>query len=483
VGENAMQAEREFEGLASDSRKVKKGYLFAAIPGTKTDGAKFLADAVARGASAVLGRPNLAPIARDLGVRFIADENPRAALARIAARFYGAEPEHVVAVTGTNGKTSVSVFVREILTRLGKRAASMGTIGVVAPWGEIALAHTTPDPVEVHRVLAELKAGGVDYVAIEASSHGLDQHRLDGVVIDAAALTNVTRDHLDYHGTFEAYLSAKLRLFEAVVQKDGVAVINVDTEHADRFVAAAKARGLKTLTVGGKGQTLALTKRVLHANGQTLSVDFNGRVYDIELPLLGVFQAQNALVAAGLAIALGQAPERVFEALAHLRGAPGRLEEVARSARGAPIYVDYAHTPDAVETVLKALRPHVGKRLHVVLGCGGDRDKGKRPMMGAAAVKLADVVIVTDDNPRSENAASIRKEILSAAAGASEIGDRAAAIREAIAGLDEGDVLVIAGKGHESGQIVGSETLPFSDRTEAQTAAVALGGRAVEKMP
>ncbi len=481
VGARPMQSVAEFSGLASDSREVKPGYLFAALPGTKSDGSAFIAEAVKRGATVVLARPEAAEAAKKLGVQFIADENPRRRLAMFAAAWFGAQPKYVAAVTGTKGKTSIAVFVREIWTALGTKAASLGTIGVVTPSGEIPLKHTTPDPIEIHRLLKQMKGEGVEHLALEASSHGLDQYRLDGVDIAAVAFTNITRDHMDYHATFEDYLTAKLRLFSEVARADGVAVVNTDAAHADRFVAAAKARGLRLITVGESGETIRLVARIGHGDAQTIQIEHGGTAYSIELPLAGSFQASNALVAAGLVIGLGEKPSRVFCALSHLKGAPGRLEKVAFAKSGAPIYVDYAHTPDSLEKVLTAIRPHVTGKLHVVFGCGGDRDKGKRPLMGEAAVKHADVVIVTDDNPRSEDPAVIRREALAGAPGAREIGDRALAIHDAIAALGDGDILVIAGKGHETGQIVGSETRPFSDRDEAIKAALALGGKAVER--
>ncbi len=481
VDKKAMEAVKGFTGLASDSREVRPGFLFAALPGSKTNGAKFVADAVARGAVAVLGRKDVAGAARDAGVRFIEADNPRAKLARMAADFFGPQPKTVAAVTGTNGKTSVAVFLREIWTALGKPAASMGTIGVVAPSGETKLAHTTPDPIETHRILAGLKREGVEHVALEASSHGLDQSRLDAVDVAAGAFTNITRDHLDYHPTFEDYLTTKLRLFGERVRSGGVAVINVDVENADRFTTVARSRGLKLLTIGEKGEALRLVSVVPHADSQMLEIANGGHTYKVNLPLAGRFQASNALVAAGLAIGLGEDAAAVLRALESLRGAPGRLQKVANAASGAPIYVDYAHTPDALETILKALRPHVTGRLRVVFGCGGDRDAGKRPLMGAAAARLADDVIVTDDNPRSEVPGEIRRQILAATPGAREIGDRAEAIRAGIKDLAAGDVLVIAGKGHETGQIIAGVTHPFSDRDEAVNSALAMGGKAVER--
>jgi UDP-N-acetylmuramoyl-L-alanyl-D-glutamate--2,6-diaminopimelate ligase len=470
---------QQFRGLATDSREVKPGYLFAALSGSKTDGARFIEDAVKRGAIAVLGAPAAADTAKALGVRFIAAANPRLRLAELASEFYAAQPGVIAAVTGTNGKTSVASFLRQIWAFQGRQAASLGTIGIDAPSGHVPLGHTTPDPVRLHAELARLKHEGVDHLALEASSHGLDQYRLDGVKIAAAGFTNITRDHLDYHASFENYLSAKLRLFRELVKEGGVAVVNADADHSSDFLAAAEKRRLRILTVGERGESLTLVKCVPHTGGQDLTLRYAGRDHRIALPLAGSFQASNALVAAGLALGLGDAADKVFAALAMLKGAPGRLELVARTGEGAPIYVDYAHTPDAIETVLKALRPHVKGRLHIVFGCGGDRDRGKRPLMAEAATRYADAVIVTDDNPRSEDPAAIRREVMLAAPGAREFGNRAEAIAQAVAALAAEDTLVLAGKGHEDYQIVGNEAQPFSDRAEAVKAARAGGGAAL----
>jgi len=470
---------QEFRGLAADSREVKPGFLFAALSGSKTDGARFIADAVSRGAVAVLGAPDAGETARHLGVRFIADQNPRLRLAKLAAEFYGAQPACVAAVTGTNGKTSVASFLRQIWAFQGRPAASLGTIGIDSPSGHVSLGHTTPDPVRLHAELARLKHQGVEHLALEASSHGLDQFRLDGLKISAAGFTNITRDHLDYHATFENYLAAKLRLFTELLDENDPAVINVDAENFNDFIDVAERRRLRLLTVGVRGDFLRLLSQTPNATGQEILVASRGRKIRIALPLAGSFQASNALVAAGLALGLGDPPEQVFAALATLKGAPGRLELVARTREGAAVYVDYAHTPDAIITVLTALRPHVEGRLHIVFGCGGDRDRGKRPLMGEAATRYADVVIVTDDNPRSEDPAAIRREILAAAPGAREIGGRAEAIREAVSALGAKDALVLAGKGHEDYQIVGSKVLPFSDRAEAVKTARELGGTQV----
>ena len=468
------EGDPEITGLTADSRAVKPGFLFAALPGVKADGRMFIPKAIDAGAAAVIAVPGT-----EAAVPVVANDNPRKAFSLAAAQFFGRQPETVAAITGTNGKTSIAAFVRQIFAACGRKAASMGTVGIVSPAGERTLSHTTPDPVVVHETLAALADEGVTHLALEASSHGLDQYRLDGVKIAAAAFTNLTRDHLDYHATFEAYRDAKLRLFTEVVQPGGVAVIDADGDGAGDFIAAARARGLKVLTVGAEGATLRLVGREAHIDSQVLTVAHEGIRHSVRLPLAGAFQASNALVAAGIAIGLGENVGKVLSALATLKGAKGRLEHVATAKSGAPILVDYAHTPDALETVLQTMRPHVSGTLAVVFGCGGDRDRGKRPLMGAAAAANADVVIVTDDNPRTEDPAKIRAAALAGAPGAREIGDRAEAIDVAVAGLGEGDILVIAGKGHEPGQTVGTVTLPFDDGEEARRAAVAHGGVAL----
>jgi UDP-N-acetylmuramoyl-L-alanyl-D-glutamate--2,6-diaminopimelate ligase len=469
----------EIAGLASDSREVGPGYLFAALQGTRSDGASFIGEAVRRGASAVLGMPSLRSQAESLGVRFIADSNPRERLAKIAAQYFGAQPGIVAAITGTSGKTSVSVFLRQIWQCEGLRAASLGTIGLVSPAGRMELDHTTPDAITLHRLLAALEHDGIEHLVLEASSHGLDQYRLDGVRIAAAAFTNIGRDHMDYHPDFAHYLAAKLRLFE-LVKQGGVAAVNADAAHAQDFIRLARQRKLKLVTVGQSGETLRLVSRTPEGEGQLLEIACRGELHRVMLPLVGDFQAANALLAAAIAIGLGDPAECVLAVLARLKGAPGRLEKVAYASAGAPIYVDYAHKPDALECVLRTLRPHVAGRLHLVFGCGGDRDRGKRSIMGGIAARLADSVIVTDDNPRTENPDEIRGQVMEGCPDAAEIGDRAEAIRAAIAVLEPGDVLVIAGKGHESGQIVGEETRPFLDADVALKAALAAGGREAE---
>ena len=457
----------DVRGLSADSRAVEKDFVFFAVPGVKADGLGFVPDAVVRGALAVVAEKKTEALPAH--VSFIAVKNVRVELALAAARFYPRQPAVIVAVTGTSGKTSVAAFVRQIWTKLGLQAASMGTIGVVAPGGAVYGSLTTPDPVTLHQTLQRLADGGVTHVALEASSHGLDQHRLDGLRLSAGAFTNLSRDHLDYHAGPEDYFAAKLRLFTQLLAPGAAAVIDADGDHSERVAISARERGLKVLTTGSCGADLCLEEAVPDGFTTELAVSHAGRAYKISLPLPGAFQAANALVAAGLCIAAGSAPQAVFSALETLEGAPGRLERVAEY-RGAPILIDYAHKPDALEKALRALRPYARKNLIVVFGCGGDRDPGKRPMMGEIAAKNADVVIVTDDNPRSENAAGIRAEILSKAPGAREIGDRGAAIAAAIAMLGGGDLLVIAGKGHETGQTVGDKVLPFSDHEAVRLA-------------
>lgn len=459
-------------GLTADSREVKPGYLFAALPGVQADGTKFIPAAVEAGAVAILAGPDFTS---DIDVPVINDRNPRRRLATLAAQFYGTQPETVAAVTGTNGKTSVATFVREIWASLGLRSASLGTVGVVGPEGVRPLAHTTPDPVRLHSEMVRLAGEHVTHLALEASSHGLAQYRLDGVRVSASAFTNLTRDHLDYHASFDDYLYAKLRLFGEVMGPGGVAVINVDADFSQEFEAISWARGHRIIAVGRKGRDICLAGVQPGPRGQVLQIVHDGAHYEVVLPLVGQFQASNALVAAGLVIGCGGDAEQTFRALENLKGAKGRLEEVAHLANGATVFIDYAHTPDALETALDAVRPHVSGRLLVVFGCGGDRDVGKRPQMGKIASQSADITIVTDDNPRSEDAAAIRQQILAGASGLREIGDRALAISEAISLLQEGDCLVVAGKGHETGQIVGDEVLPFSDHE-----AVAMAVSAIE---
>ena len=450
----------DIASVTADSRKVKPGFLFVAIAGAKADGAHFAEQAAAAGAVAVVAEQRLEGL--PAGVAFVAVANARRALALAAAKFYPRQPGTIAAVTGTSGKTSVAAFTRQIWATLGLPAASIGTVGVVSPKGETYGSLTTPDPVELHRTLDQLAGEGVTHLALEASSHGLDQHRLDGVRIAAGAFTNLSRDHLDYHPTLETYLAAKLRLFDVLIAPGGTAVIDVDDCYAGQVVEAAKKRGLKIMTVGEHGSDIKLVGGAIDGFAQRVIIAHGGKNYNVKLPLVGGFQVQNAVVAAGLAIATGAEPMRVFAALEKLTGAKGRLELVG-TRNGAPIFIDYAHKPDAMAKALQALRPYASGKLVVVFGAGGDRDTGKRPIMGRIASENADRVIVTDDNPRSENPAAIRAAILVAATGASEIGDRAEAIRTGIAALKSGDVLLIAGKGHETGQIIGDKIVPFSD--------------------
>lgn len=465
--------DRDIAGLTADSRRVRPGFVFVAVPGARADGIDFVPAAVAAGAAAIVAvAPRPATLPAD--VAFIAVDDARRALALAAARLHARQPATVVAVTGTSGKSSVVEFSRQIFTICGRKAASLGTIGVVAPSGVVYGSLTTPDPVSLHETLDALAGEGVTHLAMEASSHGLDQRRLDGVRLTAAAFTNLGRDHLDYHPTVAAYLAAKLRLFDTLLPDGATAVVNADAAEAAAVVAVARARGLSVVTVGETGTDLTLTRLVREGFGQRLTIRHAGRLFDVVLPLAGAFQASNALVAAGLAIACGEAADRAIPALAQLTGVRGRMERVAE-VNGALVVVDYAHKPDALAHVLDALRPYATGRLVCIVGAGGDRDPGKRPIMGRIAAEKADIAIVADDNPRSEDPAAIRAALLAGAreAGlaAREIGDRALAIRSAVRELKPGDVLVVAGKGHETGQIVGARTLPFSDH-EAVLAAI-----------
>jgi UDP-N-acetylmuramoyl-L-alanyl-D-glutamate--2,6-diaminopimelate ligase len=461
----------EAEGVTADSRKVKPGFLFVAIAGAKADGAHFARQAVCAGAVAVAAEQR--PEAWSDTVAFIRVNNPRRTLALAAAKFFPRQPKTIAAITGTSGKTSVAAFTRQIWSALGYQAASVGTVGVVSPKGERYGSLTTPDPIELHRILEQLAGEGVTHLALEASSHGLDQHRLDGVRIAAGAFTNLSRDHLDYHPTIEAYVAAKLRLFEDLIVAGGTAVIGVDDCYAGQVVEIAKKRGLKIIAVGEHGEDIKLVSGSIDGFAQMITLAHDGRTYKVRLPLVGAFQVQNAGIAAGLAIATGAEPARVFAALEKLTGAKGRLE-LAGTRNGAPIFIDYAHKPDALKKALESLRPFARGKLIVVFGAGGDRDTGKRPIMGRIAAENADRVIVTDDNPRSENPAAIRAAILADAPGAVEICDRAEAIRTAIAELEAGDALLIAGKGHEAGQIIGDRIVPFSDH---EAVAAALQGK------
>jgi UDP-N-acetylmuramoyl-L-alanyl-D-glutamate--2,6-diaminopimelate ligase len=467
-------------GLTVDSRAVRAGMLFAALPGSQVHGARFIAAALERGAVAILtdaaGARMAAEVLAESEVALVVAEDPRAALACAAALWFGAQPDVMVAVTGTNGKTSVATFTRAIWAALGHEAINIGTTGIEGAWTAPS-GHTTPDPITLQRLLAAAAKGGVTHAAMEASSHGIDQRRLDGVRLRAAGFTNLTQDHLDYHGTMEAYFEAKAQLFTRLLPEDGVAVVNLDGAKGSDMAELALSRGLRVLTVGkGQGADLQIAATRPDATGQEVRYLWQGRAFQTRLALIGAFQAENVAVAAGLAIAAGEAPEAVLGVLPRLTGVRGRMQLAATRRNGAAVYVDYAHTPDAIETALRALRPHVMGRIVVVFGAGGDRDRTKRPLMGAAARAHADVLYVTDDNPRTEDPASIRRAILEACPDAHEVGDRAEAILRAVDALLPGDALLIAGKGHESGQIVGTDIYPFDDVEQASVAVAALDG-------
>ncbi|MGY6632591.1 MAG: UDP-N-acetylmuramoyl-L-alanyl-D-glutamate--2,6-diaminopimelate ligase [Alkalilacustris sp.] len=472
--------EARITGLSLDSRAVRPGHLFAALPGTRVHGAEFVEPALRMGAGAILtdaaGAVAAGPALAAHPVPLVVAEDPRQALAFAAALWFGAQPETMVAVTGTNGKTSVASFARQIWAALGRTSASLGTTGVEGAFSA-PLPHTTPDTLTLHRLLAEMAAGGVTHAAMEASSHGLDQRRMDAVRLVAAGYTNLSQDHLDYHGDMDSYFTAKAALFARLLPEDGVAVVNLDDPRGASLADLVRARGQRLIGVGqGAAADLRLLAQRAEPEGQILRFAWEGRPHQVRLGLIGAFQAENVLVAAGLAIASGEAPGRVFAALPHLRTVRGRMSHVATRANGAPVFVDYAHTPAAVATALAALRPHVLGRLVCVLGAGGDRDRAKRPLMGHAAAAHADVIYVTDDNPRSEDPAAIRAAILAACPEANEVGDRAEAILRAVDALQPGDAALILGKGHETGQIVGDTVYPFDDAEQASIAVAALDG-------
>jgi len=464
-------------GFAIDHRKVAPGTVFGAFQGATVNGEEYIPAAVAAGAVAVVARGEAAVA----GAVHIADAEPRRAFARLAARFFAPVPAVLVAVTGTNGKTSVAEMTRQIWRMAGHSAASIGTLGVTTSDETVATGLTTPDIVTFLANVSGLAREGVSHLAYEASSHGLAQFRNEGLAVAAGAFTNLSRDHLDYHATMEDYFAAKMRLFDEVVSDGGAAVIWADDGWSARAIAHAERRGLRVMTVGEAGTALRLVSRTPTQLGQRLEIEFAGEVRKLELPLIGAYQAANALVAAGLVLATGGSADATFDALARLQPVRGRLERAAISPAGAPIYVDYAHTPDALEAAIAALRPHARGRIIVVFGAGGDRDAGKRPEMGEAVSRNADLAIVTDDNPRGEEPAAIRAAVLAGASGAREIGDRRAAIAAAIAEAGSEDIVLIAGKGHEQGQIVGSGTamrvLPFDDLAVARDCAATLPGK------
>ena len=452
----------EITGITADSRQVKPGYLFAALPGTKIDGRQFIPAAIEAGAAAVLAVPGT-----EAEVPVIESEEPRLTLAQIAMRYYEGQPRCVVGITGTNGKTSVARFTQQLWARMGLKAGTLGTLGAFAPGYEYALRHTTPDPVEIHQILSTMATMGTTHLAMEVSSHGLSQYRADGIQFSHAAFTNITQDHLDYHPDFEDYFRAKMRLLTELLPKDGTAVINMDGPGSDRAAEAAREAGRRVFTVGRAGDDIILHDLSPTAEGLRITLSHGAIRRTLELPLIGAFQADNALVAAGLAIVTGFDAEKVIDALTELSAAPGRMQRAGtRTFSGggqATAYVDYAHTPDAISTALKAIRPHAAGRIHIVFGAGGDRDRRKRPLMAAAAAAGAERVIITDDNPRTEDPAAIREEVAEGAPDALTIPGRKEAIFEGIKGLEPGDVLLVAGKGHEQGQTVGSVTYPFDD--------------------
>jgi len=459
IGDADTGADTRITGFAIDSRKVAPGTVFGAFRGLQVNGEDYIPNAVAAGAVAVFARPE----AIVEGAVHIADAEPRRAFARAAARYFAPFPDTVVAVTGTNGKTSTVELTRQLWRMAGHHAASIGTLGVTTADDSVSTGLTTPDIVTFLSNVAGLKREGVTHVAFEASSHGLSQFRTEGLPVQAGAFTNLSRDHLDYHGTMEAYLEAKLRLFSEVIEPDGAAVVWMDDPASTRVAEIASERGLSLITIGQKGETLKLVGREPTQLGQTLTVEAGGKAHIIKLPLIGAYQAANALTAAGLVHASGEDIADIFARLARVQPVRGRLERAAISRAGAPIYVDYAHTPDGLDAAIQALRPHTAGRLIVLFGAGGDRDRGKRPLMGEVAQRLADHVIVTDDNPRSEDPAFIRREVMAGAPDATEIGGRREAIAAAIAEAGANDIVLLAGKGHEQGQIVGDRVLPFDD--------------------
>ncbi|NKB20197.1 MAG: UDP-N-acetylmuramoyl-L-alanyl-D-glutamate--2,6-diaminopimelate ligase [Alphaproteobacteria bacterium] len=469
----------DIAGLTADSRAVKPGYLFAALPGSQSDGRDFITDALARGAAAILAPTgtDLPPQANEIPV--IDVDNPRRSLSLFAGRYFGSQPRIAAAVTGTNGKTSVAWFTHHIWKRLGYRAAAVGTLGVTTAETDSGRGAglTTADPVTLHRELKALADDGVGHIVLEASSHGLEQSRLDGVHLAAGAFTNLSRDHLDHHGTMDNYRAAKLRLFDSVLPDDATAVLNADSDDFPIFSSIARARGLRIIGYGRAAAEIRIERIEAKPDGQLLSIKVLDKHYEVDLALPGVFQARNALCALGLAIACGDDVDDVIALLPELESPPGRLELIGHTPNGAPIYVDYAHTPDALGTLLAALRPHTAGKLSIVFGCGGDRDRGKRPQMGAIARDLADRIYITDDNPRSEDATTIRSEIIASCPDAAEISDRAEAIHQAASDLAPNDVLVIAGKGHETGQIIGDQILPFEDGAITRAVIDSMGDR------
>ncbi|MDR7153688.1 UDP-N-acetylmuramoyl-L-alanyl-D-glutamate--2,6-diaminopimelate ligase [Sphingobium xenophagum] len=459
--------DRNVTGFAIDNRKVAPGTVFGAFQGLRVNGEDYIADAVKAGAIAVVARPQ----AVVEGAIHIAHANPRRLFAQLAARYFAPFPDVTVAVTGTNGKTSTVELARQLWRMMGHHAASIGTLGVTTSVDQVSTGLTTPDIVTFLANMSGLRREGVSHAAFEASSHGLDQYRTEGLPVVAGAFTNLSRDHLDYHGDMDRYFDAKMRLFDEVVAADGAAVVWADDAWSDKVIARVAARGLKLLSVGEKGEALRLVSRTPTQLGQLLAIEVGGKRYTVNLPLIGAYQAANALTAAGLVIATGGDVARVLELLGRVQPVRGRLERAVISRTGAPVYVDYAHTPDGLKAAIEALRPHTKGRLIALFGAGGDRDAGKRPLMGQVAAELADHVIVTDDNPRSEEPSAIRAAVMAGARAAQEIGGRRAAIAAAIAQAGKDDIVLLAGKGHEQGQIIGDRVLPFDDVTVARECA------------
>lgn len=462
----------DIKGITADSRQVKSGYMFVALPGLHFNGADFIGDAIKAGAAAVLCADDVK--STDKNVVWVTDPYPGRVFPKYVARFFAKQPRNIAAVTGTNGKTSVAFFTQQIWKHMGYEAASIGTLGIQADGYTKNTGLTTPDPVVIHKALSELCDLGVDHVVFEASSHGLDQRRLDGVNISAAAFTNLTHDHLDYHQNEQDYFNAKKRLFTEILKPQMTAVLNSDCPLIKELQKICTDRGHHIISVGRDDGDIRLLDQRTTSSGQEITLSYRSKIYDASLPLVGHFQATNALMAAGLVIGCGGDSDAVFKALSYLRPVRGRMEQAGRHPSGARIYVDYAHTPDALETVLKALKPHVRGNLSVVFGCGGDRDRAKRPIMGEIAERLADRIYVTDDNPRSENPADIRAEVLVGSPSGIDAGDRAHAIETAVADLENGDILLVAGKGHEQGQTIGNDVFDFDDVSVVRSAIAAI---------
>ncbi|WP_306249814.1 UDP-N-acetylmuramoyl-L-alanyl-D-glutamate--2,6-diaminopimelate ligase [Parvularcula sp. IMCC14364] len=456
----------EIAGISADSRQIKPGFIFAALAGTVVDGREYIPQAENNGAVAIIAEPDT-----QASIPLLSTAEPRLLLAQLAARFHAGQPEMTVGITGTNGKTSIARFCQQLWSMLGHKAGSLGTLGAFADGYEYTLRHTTPDPVEIHQVLSTMATLGTTHLAMEVSSHGLSQYRADGVKFSVAAFTNITRDHLDYHPDFEDYFAAKARLFTELLPEGHTAVINMDGAESPRVAELVRQAGRRLMSVGRQGQDIRLLDTSPLPDGQQVSLVAEGKEYTLKLPLVGYFQAENALVAAGVAVASGHDISQVMPLLERLNGAPGRMEHIADKKIGhdtAGVYVDYAHTPDAIETALKAIRPHTTGKVIIIIGAGGDRDKVKRPQMGTAAAALADEVIVTDDNPRTEDPATIRAEVMQGCPQAIEVADRREAIASGLERLAPGDILLIAGKGHETGQTVGTITMPFNDADVAR---------------